>query len=112
MHEMSIAMNIIDIATREARTADARLVNAVVIDLGRLAGVELESLRFCYQVARDGTPLAAAELVINDIPGRGHCPTCATDHDVDFFVALCPACGDALEITGGRDLRVSSLNID
>ena len=112
MHEMAIAMNIIDIAATEARRADADRVNSVEIELGRLAGVETESLEFCFQAARASTPLADARLVIRDIPGRGRCPVCDAAHDVDFFVAICPVCGGPLEITSGRELKVRSINID
>jgi hydrogenase nickel incorporation protein HypA/HybF len=105
-------MNIIQIATAEAEGAKARLVNSVEIDLGRLAGVETASLEFCFQTARNDTPLAGAELVIHDIPGRGHCAACDTTHDVDFFVAICPDCSGPLEITTGRELKVRSINID
>ncbi|MBE0565091.1 MAG: hydrogenase maturation nickel metallochaperone HypA [Krumholzibacteria bacterium] len=111
MHEMSIACSIADIAREQARAAGAGRVNTVEIEVGALAGVEVESLRFCWDAARSG-PAAGAELVIHEIPGRGHCPGCDLECDVDFHVALCPRCEGGLRILRGRELRVRSLNVD
>lgn len=111
MHEMSIACSIADIAVAQARAAGAGRVNTVEIEVGRLAGVEVESLRFCWDAARGG-PAAGAELVIHEIPGRGRCPRCGEESDVDFHVALCPRCEGPLRILQGRELRVRCLNVD
>lgn len=111
MHEMSIACSIVDIAEEQARAAGAGRVNTVEVEVGRLAGVEVESLRFCWEAARDGLA-AGAELVIHEIPGRGFCPRCGTECEVDFHVALCPGCEGGLRILQGRELRVRCLNVD
>ncbi len=111
MHEMSIACSIVDIAAEQARAAGAERVNTVEIEVGSLAGVELESLRFCWDAARRGLA-GAAELVVHEIPGRGYCPRCELETDVDFHVALCPECDGGLSILQGRELRVRCLNVD
>lgn len=114
MHEMSLVTGILDIAGREARAAGARVINTVEIEVGRLAGVEIDSLEFCFEVARRGTAGAQnARLVIRDVPGRGTCVECGATSEVDDFVALCPACGKGLvDITEGREMRVLSINVD
>ena len=113
MHEMSIVSGILDIAENEARSAGARVINSVEIEVGGLAGVEIPSLEFCFEVARRGTLAAGAELIIHEIPGRGHCPDCDREVAVEYFMAVCPECGQALlEILQGRELRVRSINVD
>ena len=79
MHEMSIVAGVLDIAENEARSAGARVINAVEIEVGALAGVEIDALTFCFSVARQGTLAAEASLVIHEIPGRGHCPDCSQE---------------------------------
>ena len=111
MHEMSIACSIVDIAEEQARAAGARRVNTVEIEVGALAGIEVESLRFCWDAARRGLA-AGAGLVVHGIPGRGFCPRCEAETDVDYHVALCPACEGGLRILQGRELRVRCLNVD
>ncbi len=113
MHEMSIVAGILDIAENQAREASASVINSIEIEVGQLAGVEISALEFCFDVARRDTLAATATLVIHQIPGRGRCPDCEREVAVDFFVAVCPACGESLvEITQGRELKVRSLNVD
>ena len=112
MHEMSIAVGLIDLAEEQARTANAGRINSLEVEIGALAGVEVHSLSFCYETARRDTACEQAQLIITELPGRGYCPACKTETDVDFFVALCPGCGGGLEIRQGRELRLRSLNVD
>ena len=112
VHEMSLAMNILDIADEQARSAGARVINRVEIEVGELAGVELESLRFCFTAARRGRT-AQAELIVHEIEGLARCPDCGAEPRLEMPVALCPECGSlSLEIRQGRELRVLSLNVD
>jgi len=113
MHEMSIVAGVLDIAENEARAAGARVINTVEIEVGLLSGVEVEALEFCFSVARKGTLAAEADLVVHEIPGRGYCPECDKDVAVDFFMAVCPECEQALvEIRQGRELKVRAINVD
>ena len=51
-------------------------VRRVTLRIGRLAGVHEDPLRFSFDLVREGTPLAAAELAVIDVPVRIWCPTC------------------------------------
>lgn len=113
MHEMSIVSGILQIVEEQARAADARVINSIELEIGQLAGIELDSLNFCFEAARRDTLAESAELVIRDIPGRGHCPECQKDVPVDFHLAVCRECGQALvDVFQGRELRVKSINVD
>lgn len=111
MHEMTIVAGVLAIAHRQAAAAGAVRINRVVLEVGRLAGVEVDALRFCFAAAREGLS-AGAELVIREVPGRGTCPACGLAADVDEPAAVCASCGSVLEISGGRELSVASLNVD
>jgi len=100
MHEMTIVANVLEIAHRQAAGAGAARINRVVLEVGRLAGVELDALRFCFDAARGGLSAAAA-LEIRDVPGRGRCPNCNGTQDVVELAAVCDACGNVLDISGG-----------
>jgi len=70
MHELSIAVNIVDIACEEAeRQGDSR-VDAVYLNLGVLSGVVKEALQFSWELACEGSRIAGARLEIRDVPGR------------------------------------------
>ena len=113
MHEMTIVAGILRIAESEARTAGARVINVIELEIGQLAGIERESLQFCFDVARRSTMAAAARLVVHEIPGRGYCPQCAQEVLVEQQIAVCSECCEALvDVSQGRELRVKCINVD
>jgi hydrogenase nickel incorporation protein HypA/HybF len=113
MHELSIALSILDIAEEEAGRRGGR-VAAVHLKLGRLSGVVKEALASAYEMAREGSPLARAELVIEEVPLVVHCPACDADRTpASMPILCCPACGAATnEVVSGRELEVSALEIE
>lgn len=113
MHEMSIAVSLIDLAAEEARKAGAEVINRLEVEVGALAGVEVSALTFCFASASQSTPCQGAELEIINTPGRGRCLACGKTSDVDSLLSVCPACGAmGLEILQGQQLRLRSLSID
>src|SRR5579872_2457100 len=75
MHELSIAMGIVDAATDEAQRRGVR-VNAVHLRLGALSGVVKDALLFSYEVACQDTPLHGSRLIVEDVPIAVFCPRC------------------------------------
>jgi len=114
MHEMSIAMNILDIASQQAREAGAKVVHSIEIEVGDLAGIEVAALEFCFETARRSTQATStADLVVHRIEGTGRCVECRREVPVDFYIAFCPDCPNVgLEIIQGRELKVRSLQVD
>ena len=70
MHELSIALNIVDIACEEAERQGESRVDAVYLNLGVLSGVVKDALLFSWDLACEGSRIAGAHLEIRDIPGR------------------------------------------
>src|SRR5262245_36695001 len=114
MHELSIALSILDLAGAEAERQGGGRVVAVHLRLGPLAGVVKDALYSAYGLAREGTPLAAAELVIEETPLVAHCPACAAERTLPSPQLLCcPACGAPTpEVVSGRELEVVALEIE
>ena len=69
MHELSVALSLIDLATQEGHRLGGR-VCAVHVKIGQLAGVAKEALAFSYDIACQDTPIAGSQLVIEDADGR------------------------------------------
>ena len=98
----------------ERRTGEAQLGgHAVHVRLGPLAGVVKEALLAAYDLAREGSPLAEAELVIEEVPIAGHCPACNATRTVESVQSLCCiACGTPMpQLDSGRELEVRALEI-
>ena len=113
MHEMSIISGILNIVEEQARAAGAQVINTIEVEIGELAGVEVEALEFCFTVARKNTRAHRAKLVIHHIAGLGRCSQCDKDVPVTYPVALCPGCGlPVFDVKQGRELRVKSINVD
>jgi Zn finger protein HypA/HybF involved in hydrogenase expression len=67
MHELSIAMGIVNAALDESRRRDVQ-VSAVHLRLGALSGVLKDALLFSYEVACLDTPLQGSQLIVEDVP--------------------------------------------
>src|SRR5262245_45072641 len=113
MHELSIALGIVDVVEEEAGRQGGHVV-AVHLKLGPLSGVVREALESAYAMAREGTPLAQTELVIEEAPLIVHCDVCATDCTPPSVCQLCcPVCGTPTPgVVSGRELEVCALEIE
>jgi hydrogenase nickel incorporation protein HypA/HybF len=112
MHELSIAISMVEMATEEAAKHGGR-VDALYLKLGRLSGVVKDALLFSWEIACEGTPLAGSRLVIEDIPIIVHCPNCGDDKELDAINAIyCPVCAvPTPEILQGKELEVTALEM-
>ncbi|WP_128436727.1 hydrogenase maturation nickel metallochaperone HypA [Streptomyces cyaneus] len=108
MHELSIATAIIERADELARADGTEAVSAVTVRVGELAGVVPDALDFAFEVARDGTALAAARLVVEEVPAQAYCGPCSEEFPVGmppFF--WCPRCDQpSTELRSGRELEI------
>jgi hydrogenase nickel incorporation protein HypA/HybF len=113
MHELSIAMALIDLAGEASERLGAPRINAVHVSIGPLAGVVEEALTFSFEVAAAGTALAGARLVVHHAPLIALCPNCHEEKTIDSPQYLhCPACGAATpDIRSGRDLQLIAVEI-
>jgi hydrogenase nickel incorporation protein HypA/HybF len=112
MHELSIALSILDLVAEEAERQTGR-VAAVHLKLGPLSGVIREALVSAYDLAREGTPFAQTNLLVQEVPLVAYCPTCAAEQTLSEPVLCCPVCGGPTpRIVSGRELEVVALEIE
>ncbi|MFF8942071.1 hydrogenase maturation nickel metallochaperone HypA [Streptomyces sp. NPDC014864] len=111
MHELSIATAIVEQAGDLARADGTDAVAAVTVRVGELTGVVPDALAFAFEVARDGTALAAARLVVEQVPAHAYCAPCAREFPVGmppFF--WCPRCDrPSQELRRGRELEITGI---
>ncbi len=113
MHEMSLALSIIE-QTREAaaREGAARILE-VEIEVGCLAGVLADSLQFCLEAVGSSGGLPGTVFKITEVKAAGGCRVCGGTFPADSFLVLCPSCGsDNVSLNGGRELKIRSLTIE
>ena len=112
MHELSIAMSIIDVASEEAERLSARVI-AVHLRLGPLSGVVRDALLSAYELAREESPLANSRLVVEEMPIVAWCSYCEAERVIPSMQRLCcPICDSPTpDVRGGNELEVSALEI-
>jgi hydrogenase nickel incorporation protein HypA/HybF len=113
MHELSIAMSIIELAMDEAESRGASGVGAVYLKLGPLSGVVKEALLFSYEAACLQTPLEGSRLFIEEVPVVVNCPVCRQSRHAQSIQSLCCAvCGTPTpDVLEGRELQVTGLEL-
>ncbi len=113
MHELSIALSIVELAAEEAERRGAVRIDAVHLRLGDMSGVVKESLLFSYDLACEGTPLEGSSLVIEEVPVMVYCPACGIETNPSSIQSLCcPACETPTpEVTRGKEIEVVALEI-
>ena len=113
MHELSIALSIIDVASEQAEKHGGASVTAVHLKLGPLAGVIKEALLSAWEMARENTPLEHAELLIQDVPVVVQCSYCLAERTPisiqDMRCSVCQA--PTPQIIHGREMEVSAMEI-
>jgi hydrogenase nickel incorporation protein HypA/HybF len=114
MHELSIAMKVIDEVAKQVAGAGGGQVLAITLRIGRLSCVQEGALRLSFELASAGTELSGARLEIIDVPVRIWCPACGAEQELPGVQSLaCPECGRLSgDIRAGRELDLESIELE
>ena len=113
MHEMGIALQIIEIASASIPRSETPIqVEKVNLKVGKMAAIVSDSLRFCFDIAAKDSPLSGAVLHIEEVPVRARCKECNAEWTIDEPVFQCRQCSSGkLDIISGRELNIESIEI-
>ncbi len=112
MHELSIAMGIVNIAEKEVKKAAFKSVTKIELQVGKLSGVEIDSLNFVWQSAVKNTVLECAVKDIEVVKGKGKCIDCDTEFEMLHIYDTCPNCQSNFKaIISGKELRVKAIEV-
>lgn len=113
MHELSIALELVDAAAKELDRLGPVRVQAVHLHLGPLSGVVKDALLFSFDVAASGTPVEGAQLLVHDVPVTAWCAACGAERELaDPTRRRCPVCQSPTpRVLRGRELRLVGLEI-
>ena len=114
MHELSIVEALIEQVEKEVRRAgQGGRVTGLDLAIGRLSGVNTDSLRFALELLAPGTVVEGAEVRITEPHATCRCRTCGQATEVDELIVCCPACGSGdVYLEGGADLRLQSIEME
>jgi len=114
MHELSIAASIVDSVSETVAAYPGATVKQVRLRIGALASVIEDSLKFCWEITVEGTPLQGAELVVHIVPVLAYCSACGKGGELASLQSFrCPHCGEPVtDLRQGRELEIESIEID
>lgn len=112
MHEISLCESIIKTLEEQAGPKDYSLVKLVRLEIGALAGVQVEAMRFGFEVVSHGTLAHGASLDIVQVTGTAKCTPCGKNVVIEHRFDVCPHCGGYdLQILSGEELRIKELEV-
>lgn len=109
MHEMGITQSIVAIVSEQAA---GRRVTRVTLEIGKLAAVMPDAIRFCFDVVAQGSALDGAALDIVEIPGRARCRDCGTEMLLDAPFGRCRCGSRQLQRLAGEELNIKSMELE
>lgn len=116
MHELAIAQNLVDAASRVALSHGAETIDQILVRIGALSGVEPQLLERAFLVARAGGLARAATLHVETGPVEVTCSTCGTRTAASPNRLVCGACGNwKVRVVAGEELllvRVELAGVD
>lgn len=120
MHEFSMAQGILNAVLETAEANDANKVTDIVIEIGRLAMLNPEQLKFMLDVLVEDTLAENAKIIIEDIDVEIKCYNCdyegiANVDDSDHYapMILCPKCeSHRVNVLNGKDVTVRNISIE
>jgi len=113
MHEMSIAVQLVDQVVKATNANEVKRVTHVTIDVGLMQLVVPEALQMAFESAAEGTIADGATLAINEVDVDAYCRSCGEKYVPDIANYVCPNCSKAdAEIIKGKDIVLTSIECD
>ncbi len=113
MHELSVALSLLDEVGEAAKREGVTSVSSVRLRVGRMSGIARDALLFAWELARADSVAANADLHIEDIDVAIYCTQCACERAPLTGAGLtCGACGTiAPHVLRGRELELVAMEV-
>lgn len=111
MHEYSLVRALLDRVESEARAHGATAVHGLTLRLGELSGVEADLFQSAFDLCREGSVCAGAELTLVTVPPRWECPSCGTELRRGELLR-CPECEVPARMTAGDELILERMEME
>ncbi|MBN2071563.1 MAG: hydrogenase maturation nickel metallochaperone HypA [Candidatus Krumholzibacteriota bacterium] len=113
MHEVSLMQNLLNVVSEAAKEQGDGKVTSIHLKIGRMAGVNSDSLRFAFDILSKGTRADSAVLEIEMIPLKIHCNGCSEDISPEEFSLYCSLCGSRdMTIVSGREMEIDYIMVE
>lgn len=112
MHELSLCYGMLKQLQHIAQTQQANRISHIRLQIGPLAGVEIELLKQSFPLASRGTMAEGAELEIEQRPVSIRCKNCAQESEVETNQLTCPLChSSSTQLISGDEMLIHSIKV-
>lgn len=110
MHELSLLWSVRETLEENALKHKFSKVTQVTLEIGRLACVEADALRFCFDIVMKDSLAENAGLMILETDGLGICQQCQQQMVMESLYSPCIYCGGLyVKLIQGMDMRIKDL---
>jgi hydrogenase nickel incorporation protein HypA/HybF len=114
MHELSVALRIVEALDQElASEPEDLVVSTVALQIGTLTNIVPEALEFSWEMATEGSLLRGSTLDIQVVAATGYCQGCQREQTLTNLQSMrCPVCHEPItQITGGNELEILTVEV-
>ena len=113
MHELSIAMSLLQRVGVEAERHPGARFSRVGVRIGELSGVDPDALAFGFEMLVKDTRWEPLQLDIEFCHRRQRCSTCGHEFTTAQFDTACTKCGETLtSCIGGDELDIAYIEVE
>ena len=113
MHELAITQSMFELVLEQADKAGAKKVGKINLVIGEMTGIVGDSVQFYFDFLSQGSPAEGAALSFTMTPPKAQCRDCGKTFEFKEFEWTCPYCqGNSMEIIGGKELFVESIEVE
>ena len=113
MHEVSIAVSLLEIIEKKCREEGYPSVESLKIRVGKASGILPEAIQFAFEAAKQDTVARNAKLGIDFIPVRGICKDCAGHFECEPpYILECPFCNSSsFQVISGYEMELVEMEV-
>ncbi|EHP85191.1 hydrogenase maturation nickel metallochaperone HypA [Methanotorris formicicus] len=121
MHELSYATSILDtilntVKEQEKDGKKVKKVSEINLEVGKLTFINIEQLKFAFEVIAEGTICENAKINVKFIKPLAVCRDCGYVGDIkaeDEFEIYCPKCNSMnLKFKGGKEFNIKNIVVE
>jgi hydrogenase nickel incorporation protein HypA/HybF len=113
MHELSISQSIIRVIEKSLPAGFSKKVIEVNLSIGKLSGIEIDSLVYSFSLIKNKSVLKEAEIFVKEITGLAQCNECNCQFEINKYGIPCPSCKSySLKILKGKEMNIISVKVE
>lgn len=113
MHEMALVSSIFNVVKEKIEEHKIKRVLQVKLMVGEMTGVEDITMKSCFELFAESTPVEGAKLVIERIPIKVQCKVCGNEFETRGLIIQCPDCkSTSFKIISGKELYIDSIEVE